>query len=182
MQTQTATDAPPRRKRGRPAGSRDSKPRVRRSRKDAAAAPGPARPVRESDHQKQFIKWIDMQPAPGMPGEKLGDYCYAVPNGVWIPTPDKHLRMRIIMSQRRLGLRKGVPDIIIDLPLHQWHGARIEMKRDANSVISDEQIAWLTRLRARGYFCELCAGVQEATGAVRRYLEGEAPQPFPWEA
>jgi hypothetical protein len=186
MEQQQQTDAPkPRRGPGRKAGARDSKPRVRRTRAQIAQAraeTGTAVPLkRESDHQKQFIKWIDMQPAPGIPGGKLGHYCYAVPNGVWIPTPDKHLRMRIIMSQRRLGLRKGVPDIIIDLPLHQWHGCRLELKRDESSNVSDEQKAWLERLRARGYFCELVPGIQGATAAVRRYLEGEQPLPFPWE-
>ncbi len=185
MEAQQESNAP-RRFRGRKPGVRDSKPRKRRTRAEmaadvAAGKTAAGKPMREADHQKQFIKWIDQQPAPGLPGEKLGNYCYAVPNGIWIPTPDKHLRMRIIMSQRRLGLRKGIPDIVLDLPLHQWHGARLEMKRDENSAISEEQIAWLERLRKRGFFCELVPGVQGATAAVRRYLAGEPPLPFPWE-
>lgn len=181
MESQTESHQPTRR-RGRPAGSRDSKPRQRRSRKQIAEGTpaAAARPVRETDIQRTFIKWLDTQPAPGIAGAKLGHFSYAVPNGVWIPAPDQRQRMRIIMTLRRMGLRKGFPDIGIDLPLHGWHGARLELKRDATSAISDEQKEWLERLRAAGYFAELCPGIQGATDAVRRYLEGEQPLPFPW--
>jgi hypothetical protein len=189
--TQAAEDMPkPARRRGRPVGARDSKPRTRRS-KNAPADPKPARKVRESDIQKQFLKWLDTVPAPGVPGAKLGDFTYAVPNGIWIPG-DLQTRIRIIMQQRQLGMKKGVPDVNIALPLHGYHGCFIELKRETfransdsrapvESAMPEEQITWLTRLRAAGYFCELCAGIQEATACVRRYLDGEKPLPFPWE-
>lgn len=187
MENQATSDAPaPRRKRGRPPGTRDAKPRVRRSRKAIAeGAPAPrAKPVRESDHQKQFIKWIDTQPAPDMPGMKLGQFCYAVPNGVWIPGEEK-TRMRIIMSQRRLGMRKGAPDITLAFPVHVWHGCYIELKRDKSQTapgkLDENQIAWLERLRQVGYYVRMCVGVEEACDAVREYLSGQFPPPFPWE-
>ncbi len=180
------SDAP--RKRGRPAGARDSKPRVRRSRLEVAtgapAAPQKLKKQRESDIQKAFIKWIDMQPAPGMVGCKLGEWVYAVPNGVWIPG-EMVTRMRIIMTQRRLGMRKGAPDITIAFPLHNWHGCYIELKRDKDQIapaqIKEEQVVWLERLRKVGYFVMMCVGLEEACDAVRRYIDGEEPLPFPWE-
>lgn len=184
MEQQTQTSAP--RRRGRPKGTKDAAPRKRRSRAEIAAGAQPAKvkKPRESDLQKQFIKWIDMQPAPGMPGHKLGEWVFAVPNGVWIPG-DLVTRMRIIMTQRRLGMRKGAPDITIAFPVHDWHGCYIELKRDKDQIapaqIKDEQRGWLTRLREVGYFVEMAVGLEGACDAVRRYLEGEQPLPFPWE-
>lgn len=180
--TETTSQPAPKRRRGRPAGSRDTKPRKRRGRAELAAVPAaPVRPIRETDIQRQFIRWLDGQPAPDMPGMKLGQFAYAIPNGVWIPAPDQHQRMRIIMTMRRMGLRKGYPDIAIDLPRHGRPGARLELKRDAMSAISPEQMEWLERLRSVGYFAELCPGIEAATDAVRRYLAGEPPLAFPWE-
>jgi hypothetical protein len=170
---------PVKRKRGRPAGLKDKVPRKRRSKSEIVAAAKVVRPIRESDIQKQFIKWLDTVPAPGLPGCKLGTFVYAVPNGIWIPAPLQQ-RIQIIMAQRRLGLKKGIPDVIIDYPLHDWHGCRLELKRDASSEIHDEQKAWCEALRGRGYFVELCAGLAAATGAVGRYLRGEPPLAFPW--
>ncbi len=171
---------PPKRKRGRPAGVKDATPRKRRGKSELSAAAKVVRPIRESDIQKQFIKWLDTVPAPGLPGCKLGEFAYAVPNGIWIPAPLQQ-RIQIIMAQRRLGLKKGIPDVIIDYPLHAWHGCRLELKRDASSEIHDEQKAWCERLRRRGYFVELCAGLGAATAAVGRYMRGEAPLSFPWD-
>lgn len=186
LQSETAPQPKPKR-RGRPAGARDTKPRVRRSKAQLASGV-PAATVkkpRESDMQKQCIKWIDMQPAPDMPGHKLGEFVFAVPNGVWIPG-EMVTRMRIIMSQRRLGMRKGAPDITIAFPVHGWHGAYIELKRDKDQLapaqLKDEQIGWLERLRKVGYFVEMCVGVEGFCDAVRRYLAGEQPRAFPWEA
>lgn len=185
MQPQPETPKP--RRRGRPAGTRDSKPRKRRTRAEVqsgAAAVAKVKKPRESDIQKQFIKWIDMQPAPDMPGCKLGEWVFAVPNGIWIPG-DTITRMRIIMSQRRLGMRKGAPDVTIAFPVHGWHGAFIELKRDKEQVapaqIKPEQRAWLDRLRRVGYFVEMCVGLEAACDAVRRYLDGALPEPLPWD-
>jgi hypothetical protein len=177
---QTSQPSPSiKRKRGRPLGAVDSKPRTRRKKGEAAAAPV-VRKIRESDIQTTFMRWLEGVPAPGQPGRKLSDFAYSIPNGIWIPAPVK-LKIMIIMTMRRQGLKKGVPDVCIDLPLHAWHGCRLEIKRDATSQIQPEQIEWLTRLRAAGFFCELCAGLGAATAAVGRYLRGEQPLPFPWE-
>jgi len=179
IQTQTE-----KRKRGRPAGSRDSKPRKRRTPAEVAAQPKVVRPIRESDIQAQFFRWLDTVMAPGVPGCKLGHFCFAVPNGIWIPG-DIQTRIRVIMSMRRQGMKKGIPDIIIALPLHGRPGACIELKRDKSQTapgkIHDEQKGWLTRLRNVGYFVEMTVGFGETVAAVGRYLRGEAELPFPWE-
>lgn len=178
----------PRARRGRKPGSRDSKPRVRRTRAEIAAGqsatPGKVKRPKESQIQGQFIKWLDQQPAPDKPGHKLGEWIWAVPNGIWIPG-DVQTRMRIIMSQRRLGMRKGAPDVTIAFPMHDWHGCFIEVKRDRDQTapgqIKEEQRGYLERLRDVGYYVRMCVGLEECCEAVREYIRGDLPPPFPWE-
>lgn len=186
MQEQT-THAP-KRKRGRPPGAKDSAPRARRSRKQIAegqqAMAAAPKKLKEGQIQSLFIKWLGGVPAPGRPGRKLGDYVFAIPNGIWIPG-DLQTRIRIIMNMRRQGMKKGIPDVTIALPLHEYSGAFIELKRDAKQIqpsnIQDEQRDWLTRLREVGYFVEMVVGLEGACAAVGRYMQGLKPAPFPWE-
>jgi len=176
--------APVKRRRGRPPGVRDSKPRKRRSRSEVAAEPKVEKKPKESVIQGRFIAWLSTQPAPNMPGCKLGDFAHAVPNGIWIPG-ELQTRIRIIMSQRRMGMKKGVPDVTIAFPIHGWHGCYIELKRDEMQLeparIREEQVEWCERLRKVGYYVEMTVGLEAACDAVRRYLAGEQPPPFPWE-
>lgn len=189
MSTAAENVTPPApRRRGRPPGARDTKPRKRRSRAELVTEPGkpasPAKKPKESQMQAQFIAWLATQPAPDLPGCKLGDFAHAVPNGIWIPG-EPHVRMRIIVSQRRMGMKKGVPDVTLALPLNGWHGCYIELKRDKVALeperIREEQVEWCERLRKVGYFVAVAVGVEGACEAVRRYVAGEPPLPFPWE-
>jgi hypothetical protein len=185
VETQTTT-APQPKRRGRPKGAKDAAPRKRRPK--AVVAEAKVRKVREGDMQAQCMKWLDTIPAPGMPG-RVGDYTYAVPNGIWLPGADVQMRIRVIMTMRRQGMKKGVPDVTIALPLHGYHGCIIELKRlrVANSsgpettCMGEEQIVWLERLKLAGYFVEVAVGVPGFCAAVSRYLAGEAPEPFPWD-
>lgn len=188
METQTTSPPPPKR-RGRPKGARDATPRKRRPK--AVVAEAKVRKVREGDMQAQCMKWMDSLPVPeiaGLPG-RVGDYAYAVPNGIWLPGADVQMRIRVIMTMRRQGMKKGVPDVTIALPMHGYHGCIIELKRlpvanssgPNTSCMGDEQIVWLERLKAAGYFVEVVVGVPGFCAAVNRYLNGEPPEPFPWD-
>jgi len=187
MQSQQ-TPAQPKR-RGRPKGAKDSAPRKRRPSSVVKAEAKKPRKMREGDMQAQAMKWLDSVPAPGMEGRKLGEFAFAVPNGIWLPGADIQLRIRVIMTMRRQGMKKGVPDVKILFPMHGYHGAVIELKRlrvagysgPETTMMGDEQIAWLDRLRAVGYFAEVAVGVAGFCAAVGRYIRGEKPLPFPWE-
>ncbi len=165
---------------------------MRRSSSAVKAEPKPARKEREGDQQVQCMKWLDAVPAPGVPGvpgAKLGDFAFAIPNGIWLPGANVQQRIRVIMTMRRQGMKKGIPDINIALPLHGYHGCIIELKRlpvakssgPATTCMGDEQILWLERFRSVGYFCEVAIAVPGFVAAVSRYLKNEKPAPFPWE-
>lgn len=187
MESQSASLPPPKRK-GRPPGSRDTKPRQRRTKAAVQEARANVVP-REGEMQTQCMKWLDTIPAPNdLPG-RLGDYAHASPNGIWLPGADVQQRIRVIMTMRRQGMKKGFPDVSIDVPLHGYHGARIEIKRKpvgkhwskTTSKMGDEQPGWCERLRAAGYFVEVVVGVAGFCAAVGRYLNGQEPELFPWE-
>lgn len=84
---------------------------------------------------------------------------------------------------KKIGLRKGVPDLLI---FEQWqdfnpatgrfnslktgHGIAIEMKRVGGAKPSAEQVAWLGRLTRRGWITAVCFGAQPAIDLLQRYL------------
>lgn len=54
-------------------------------------------------------------------------------------------------KMKRMGLRKGFPDIFIPTARKGFYGLFIELKRDRQSRVSAEQIAWITYLNKQGY-------------------------------
>ena len=61
------------------------------------------------------------------------------------------------------GVRKGYPDYILDLPAGAWHGLRIELKRQAGSVLSADQKEWQFRLLSQGYLSVIAPGERVAS-------------------
>lgn len=69
------------------------------------------------------------------------------------------------------GLTVGYPDIIIDVALWGYHGARIELKRrDGGKGLSSYQKECFARLEKQGYFCRECHGWVEAWNITCWYL------------
>lgn len=71
--------------------------------------------------------------------------------------------------QQRLGLRRGVPDLILDYPKGIYHGLRVEMKVKPNKTTADQE-AWLERLERAGYFVAVCYSAQEAIETIQAYI------------
>lgn len=93
----------------------------------------------------------------------------AVPNGM-------RTSMRTAVKAKAEGLRKGYPDIVVDVPMYcktakeTYHGLRIEMKRVKGGHVDAEQKVWHERLRAQGYKVEVCRGYDEAWKVICEYL------------
>lgn len=85
-------------------------------------------------------------------------------------------------SLKKQGLKNGVSDIVIALPLHGYSGAYLELKRGKKEVrdIGDAQKAWLTRMGDVGYYAAIAAGIDEAIEHVTRYVRGVQAPPLPW--
>lgn len=114
----------------------------------------------EHDEQVAVIQWID-----ALAGDHLARLIFAVPNGA---------RTSISVAKRLKaeGLRKGVPDLMLPVARHGYHGLFIEMKR-VGGVKSDTSIAqmgWHGALLEEGYRVTTCYGFEEARQTITAYL------------
>lgn len=74
------------------------------------------------------------------------------------------------MKFKRCGVKRGVPDICIPIPIEPYHGLYIELKRVSKSVISPEQKYWNEKLNKNGYLTKFAYGFEEAKSIVESYL------------
>jgi len=74
---------------------------------------------------------------------------------------------------KRMGVRKGWPDIEIPYARKSYHGLYIELKRVEGSVISVDQKICLRQLTENGYLATVAFGFNEARQIVDDYLHGE---------
>lgn len=70
---------------------------------------------------------------------------------------------------KRLGMRAGVPDLLLLSPKGEYIGLAIEMKYGKNKCTL-EQIKWLDWLHKQGYMCKVCYGSEEAIETIKQYL------------
>lgn len=122
----------------------------------------PAVPSEDSE-QETLIKWAAL--AVGM-FPKLARL-YAVPNGEW-RHPATAARLK------RQGVRAGVLDLCLPVPMRGFHGLYLEMKRRKRGRLSEEQKAEVTALREDGYCVAVCRGWEEARDVITEYLRGVA--------
>jgi hypothetical protein len=98
------------------------------------------------------------------------DFLFAIPNG----------GKRGVATASRLvatGVKRGIPDICLPLPINRFHGLYIELKKLAalsatNGGVDDAQKFWHARLREQGYAVSVCYGWVHAADVIERYLQG----------
>lgn len=71
---------------------------------------------------------------------------------------------------KRMGMKKGVPDICLPVPRGQFHGLWIELKADRTKKATKEQREWLIKLSEQGYKAVLCYGADDAVKVIKEYL------------
>ena len=77
----------------------------------------------------------------------------------------------MIAALIRRGMRKGYPDIVVDVAARGYHGLRIELKRVAGGTEDDpDQDKWRTRLQRQGYCVEMARGWVAASYILTWYL------------
>ena len=96
-------------------------------------------------------------------------------NYCWYHVPNEGLhKVQYRKKQKKLGLKKGVPDnFIFDIPDHlDYKGIVIELKRQKGGQIREGQKRWLDMLNARGWLTQVCCGADEAIDWLEKIFEG----------
>lgn len=78
---------------------------------------------------------------------------------------------------KAMGMRRGYPDYIVDVPCGGYHGMRIEMKAPGKKA-RKEQIEWLARLDRAGYHVIITYSSEEAIDFVAKYFALRPGQRF----
>jgi hypothetical protein len=94
---------------------------------------------------------------------KIGDYLIAIPNG----GRRGEVEAAILKAE---GVKAGVSDLFLAVPMNGFHGLWIEMKIKPNKV-TESQIAWITRMAGVGYAAIVCWSCDEARLAILDYLK-----------
>jgi len=71
---------------------------------------------------------------------------------------------------KKIGMRKGYPDIFLPVRRGLCSGLFIELKRVRGGQISKEQRAWRKFLISQGYQHYFCKGADEAWRVILEYL------------
>jgi len=111
----------------------------------------------EHEHQVMLIKWFDLR------YKEHRGRLFAIPNG-----GQRHIRVATKLKAE--GVRRGVPDLMLPIPIDSHHGLFIELKKEKGRA-TDEQEEWLGYLNEQGYYAILCKGFDEAKIAIINYLE-----------
>lgn len=73
---------------------------------------------------------------------------------------------------KRLGMRRGFPDLFFPMANSSYHGLFIEMKY-GKGRLSAEQKEWIALLSENGYACQVCYSCSEAIRVIENYMKTE---------
>ena len=125
----------------------------------------------ESNEQQSLIKWawLSRTKYPGL--ERM----FHIPNGQLLGGSGTQ-RMRRGARLKAEGLKAGVPDLFLPVPIAPYSGLFIEMKRKKGGRLSKEQKDWCEWLPTAGYRLAVCNGFLEAKAVIKDYY-GESNDP-----
>jgi hypothetical protein len=89
-------------------------------------------------------------------------WLFAVPNGFYA-TPKAKATMKAE------GLKSGVPDIWLPVPMDGCYGLVIELKVGKNKPTKEQQ-EWIDYLNNAGYYARVCYGWEHARDRILMYL------------
>lgn len=115
----------------------------------------------EHQHQKALVTWAGYAAATD-PRLRL---LYAIPNA--------GKRSRTVGGRMKAeGLRPGMPDLHLPVPVGRYAGLWIEMKAGKNTTTTGQNY-WLETLVEYGHACVVCYGWEAGRRALEVYLRGE---------
>jgi hypothetical protein len=94
---------------------------------------------------------------------------FAVPNG-------GHRNKVTAAALKAEGVKPGIPDLFLPVPVGTAGGLWIEMKRRKGGRLSSAQKGVIQRFRKRNYAVAVCYGAEEAIEVLLGYLNHLEPQ------
>ena len=94
---------------------------------------------------------------------------FATQSGAWFHG-SKGQRIGQHKAAKTQGKKDGVADIICLVPMGEFHGLVIEMKRQKGGVVSQAQLDWLEAAESNGYCARIARGADIAIDALHWYL------------
>ena len=111
--------------------------------------------MKEDFEQKQLIQWCktvpELQFMFHIPNESVGGQGWLIRN-------------------RQMGVKSGVPDLMLPIPAGRYHGLFVEMKA-YNGRVSEQQQKWIDALNALGYLAVVAYGWEDARCKILDYLK-----------
>ena len=74
---------------------------------------------------------------------------------------------------KRMGVKRGVPDLCLPVPRGAFIGLYVEMKKLSGGRLSPEQRTWLNKLAAQGHMVTVAQGHEQAITVIRDYLAAD---------
>lgn len=127
-------------------------------------------PPLEREEQATYFGWLHYLRHGAV---RVGDFAFAVPNGSYL-FGDASKRAIQGAALRRQGVRAGVPDVVLPIPIKPWHGLFLEFKRigGPKPQPGDDQSLWHAKLRSMGYYVAVVFGFEQAKAITLEYLKG----------
>lgn len=108
----------------------------------------------EADEQRQIIQAIR--------GKPWAQFLFHIPN-------ESVGGMGWVVRNRQMGMKKGVPDLMLPIPMKGYHGLFIELKTGTGRL-TEEQRRWINALNQFGYLAVMCKGWVEAVQRLEEYM------------
>ena len=114
----------------------------------------------EAQEQEALIEWCELNKGRHPELARI----LHIPNGGYrTPAEAAHFK--------RLGVKAGVPDLLLPYPVGDHHGLWIELK-SLSGKPSQAQREWILWLRDQGYCAYICRGAESAIRCIEMYLKG----------
>lgn len=114
----------------------------------------------EAQEQIRLIAWVDAN-------------MHICPQLRWLfhPANGEYRHPATAGRLKAMGVRPGVPDIILPVNSKGYVGMAIELKRsDGSNKATAGQSEWLHFLRREGWQTHVCYGAAEAIAAIKQYM------------
>jgi hypothetical protein len=120
----------------------------------------------EHEHQCALIFWAQYAKMPAAEHIKhdsvVSDYLFAIPNG-------GPRNKRTAVKLKKEGVKAGVSDLFLPVPMHSKAGLWIELKAP-DGAMKQSQREWLNLMTCAGYAAYCAHGWEAAKTIISNYL------------